>query len=222
MAERDGFTAMVDEARTFFAGLDANNTKEWFEPRKDHYKAHIQKPAEFFRDEMAEQLSVLTGQTHTGKLHRVYRDTRFSKDKRPYNPHLHLYWQVAKSSESAPGWFFECSPQRLTINMGSPFLKAEGLAAYRKLVDEAGDALQDALDDAGVGFSHWGEQPLKRVPAPFDAAHPHAELLKRRSFVLDAPLGEKWRDNGQGLLGVLRGQCQRLLPVWSLLGAHLR
>jgi uncharacterized protein (TIGR02453 family) len=217
----DGFTAMVDDAIAFFTELDSNNTKEWFEPRKDRYKAAIQKPAEFLRDEMAEQLSVLTGRAHAGKLHRVYRDVRFSKDKRPYNPHLHLYWQLQGASETAPGWFFECSPQRLTINMGCPFMKGDALARYRRLVDSSGDELQDALDEAGVGFSHWGEPALKRVPAPYDADHAHAELLKRRSLVLDAPLGQEWRSNGDGLLTVLRTRCQTMKPVWDILNEHL-
>lgn len=43
----DGFEQMVDEAVTFFTALKQNNSKDWFETRKAHYKEAIAGPAGF-------------------------------------------------------------------------------------------------------------------------------------------------------------------------------
>ena len=73
-----------------------------------------------------------------------------------------------------------------------------------------------------ASLSDWGEGPLKKVPAPYGAAHPHADLLKCRSLILDAPLGEAWQAKGQALPGAIMARCAGMLPVWRLLNAHLR
>ena len=78
----DSFTKMVDTAQAFFAELAAANTREWFEPRKAHYASAIRKPSELFAEVVSDELSSLTGVRHDAKLFRIYRDVRFSKDKR--------------------------------------------------------------------------------------------------------------------------------------------
>jgi uncharacterized protein (TIGR02453 family) len=218
----DGFDAMVDEARSFFAGLDANNTKDWFEPRKEHYLAAIRKPAELLCELVAAEITRLTGKTHGGKVMRIYRDVRFSKDKRPYNPHLHMVWSQGGGHEGdgGPGWFFACAPDMLGVNMGLPMLKGEPLMAWRNAVDGDGDTLAGALRASGCGLSVWGEPPLKKVPPPYAADHPHADLLRRRSLILDAPLADDWRT--KGLLAAITDRCTTMLPVWRLLDDHLR
>lgn len=218
----DGFDAMVDEARSFFAGLDANNTKDWFEPRKEHYIAAIRKPAELLCDLAAAELTRLTGKTHGGKVMRIYRDVRFSKDKRPYNPHLHMVWSQSggREDDAGPGWFFACAPDMLAVNMGFPGLKGEALTAWRRLVNTEGDALAEALRQSGCGLSNWGEPPLKKVPPPWPADHLQADLLRQRSLILNAPLGEEWR--AKGLLATITVRCATMLPVWRLLDEHLR
>jgi uncharacterized protein (TIGR02453 family) len=224
MPKPDGFTLLVDEARAFFKELDANNTKEWFEPRKAHYQTHIRQPAEILCELVGEEITRLTGKRHSGKVLRIYRDVRFSKDKRPYNPHLHMvWWQGAGKNDAEAGsaWFFACSPTLLALNMGSPGFKGEGLLAWRKLIDAHGNELAEAIADTGCGLSDWGEAPLKKVPAPYDASHRQADLLKRRSLILDAPLGEAWRTE-DGLLTAIIARCEKLLPVWRLLDEHLR
>ncbi len=88
----DGFSELIDESNRFFLELKANNTREWFQDRKDFYTAEIKKPAELLADLLAEDLNRLTGVPHKPKLFRIHRDVRFSKDKTPYNAHLHFQW----------------------------------------------------------------------------------------------------------------------------------
>ena len=217
----DGFTDLIDTATVFFAQLGANNSKDWFEAHKEKYATQIKKPAEFLAEVLAEDLSRATGVSHKAKLFRIHRDVRFSKDKTPYNAHLHLSWSQAR--EGKPAWFFGASPSYLIFGMGITGFDGEGLTRYRAFVDHHGDDLSDALEVAqasvGARISDWGPAPLKRVPKPYDSDHAHADLLKRKSLTITAPLPTNWRD--AGVLPNVAVLCSALMPIWTLLNEDL-
>ena len=219
----DGFEAMVEEALRFFTKLDKNNSKDWFEPHKAHYKEAIAAPAGFFADLMAEDLARLTGKAHTPKVFRIYRDVRFSKDKTPLNTHLHVMWSPADQAALAPSWFWGLAPSYFILGMGVMGLKGETLTRYRAFVDSWGDGLQDALahagDSVGAEISDWGPEPLKKVPKPYDADHPHADLLKRKALAVSAPMGDSWKRDG--VLKATLARVEGLIPVWQQCDKHL-
>ncbi len=76
----------------FFRGLERNNCRDWFTPRKQLFETHIRAPMvelvtllnqrlrDFAADHVADEPAKL--------LYRIYRDTRFSRDKTPYKTHL--------------------------------------------------------------------------------------------------------------------------------------
>jgi len=219
----DGFEQMVDEARAFFARLEANNSKEWFDPHKAHYKEAIAGPAAFFADLVAGDLARLTGTPHRPKVFRIYRDVRFSKDKTPLNTHLHMMWHPANNDVLAPSWFWGLSQGYFVMGMGVMGLQGESLTRYRAFIDHHGDGVQEALDGAAdavcATLSDWGPDPLKNVPKPYDADHPHAALLKRKALAISAPIPDDWRDTG-----VLKASVQvakGLLPLWEIFDKNL-
>jgi uncharacterized protein (TIGR02453 family) len=216
----DGFAEMIHRARAFFRDLADTNTREFYEARKEVYTAEIRKPAELLADLLAEDLARATGRPHAPKVFRIQRDVRFSKDKTPYNTHLHLLWS-RPGPATAPAWFFGAAPAYVTYGMGLPGLEKDDLATYRRLVDTQGDALagdMEAARDAGrVTLSDWGPPPLKRVPNPYDADHPHGDLLKRKAFILHAPLPDGWEETG--LVRTLGALTETLLPLWRRLDA---
>ena len=122
----DGFADLIEVSNRFFAELKVNNTREWFQDRKDFYNTDIKKPAELLADLLAEDLNRLTGNPHKPKLFRIHRDVRFSKDKTPYNPHLHFQWSRPDTA-TAPNWFLGSSPDYLIVAMGVGPAVGEGL-----------------------------------------------------------------------------------------------
>ncbi|OAN69231.1 hypothetical protein A8B78_05140 [Jannaschia sp. EhC01] len=208
----DGFDTLITRANAFFTDLRADNTKAFYEAHKALYNAEIKKPAELLADLMAEDLAKATGKAHKPKVFRIHRDVRFSKDKTPYNTHLHLMWQ---RPSLGPAWFFGASPEYVILGMGIMGLEKDSLSTYRNMVDRDGDDLTDAMAASGAQLSDWGPAPLKRVPKPFDQDHPHADLLKRKSFALTADLPEGWQD--KGLLKTLNRMIPAILPVWKIL-----
>jgi uncharacterized protein (TIGR02453 family) len=214
----DGFAELILGANRFFADLARNNSRDWYEPRKALYTEEIRKPALLLADMLAEDLSRLTGTALTPKLYRIHRDVRFSKDKTPYNPHLHIGLQQA-GGDAAAGWFFGSSPDYLVLCAGLPGLSGAALTGYRGFVDTEGEDLAEAIAEAarsvGANLSHWGAAPLKRVPKPYPPDHPQAELLKRKSLVLQATPQGDWASDP--LMPALRTVANGLLPVWRML-----
>lgn len=219
----DGFERMVDEALAFFAELEKDNTKAWFEPHKARYKDQISGPAGFFADLMVEDIARITGKAHKPKVFRIYRDVRFSKDKTPLNTHLHVMWQPLDQDALAPSWFWGLSRQYFIMGMGVMGLQGESLTRYRVFVDSWGARLQEALAQAGTSIgaeiSDWGPEPLKRVPKPYAVDHPQGDLLKRKALALSAPMPGDWRETG--LIKATIQQIEGLMPVWQMFNRHL-
>ena len=217
----DGFTQMIDDSNAFFAELKQNNTKEWFNPRKDHYNENIKKPAEFFADLMAEDLSRIAGRAMKPKLFRIYRDVRFSKDKTPLNAHLHMMWSAAEEAPFTPFYYFGSEPGDMTVGFGISGLRKEGLTRFRAFIDQHGDALARAIAQTGMAFSSWGDAPLKKVPKPFDPDHPHGDLLRRKNLMLHAKMDDGWRKADGGLVSAVRAEFERAEPLRRLVADHL-
>lgn len=214
----DGFAEMIQRANRFFTDLRANNTRDYYEAHKATYIAEIKKPAELLAGLFAEDLARHTGCAHKPKVFRIHRDVRFSKDKTPCNTHLHLLWSQPGAA-TTPAFFFGASPDYVVLGMGAIHLEKDSLNAYRTMIDARGgdllDAMQRAENDIDANLSDWGPDPLKRVPKPFDADHPHGDLLKRKAFALSADLPNGWQDTG--LLASLNAMIPPLLPAWSIL-----
>jgi uncharacterized protein (TIGR02453 family) len=210
----DPFANLIPEARAFFAELQADNSKDWFDAHKPRYTDRIRKPAEALGEVMAGELGRLTGRALQPKVYRINRDVRFSKDKSPYNTHLHMLWSTG--AEDRPGWFFAVSPEGVSLSTGVMGFTPGGLDWVRHAIaDEPGPWLQAlaAIRAEGGDLGDWGEPPLKRVPKPWDDSHPAADLLRRKSLILTLPLDGV--DLSPGLVPVLTGAAARLMPFWA-------
>ena len=211
----DGFADLIDVSNRFFRDLKANNTRAWFQDHKDVFTTEIKKPAELFADLLAEDLNRITGVPHRPKLFRIHRDVRFSKDKTPYNPHLHFQWG-RPDSVTAPNWFLGSSPDYLIVAMGVMAPGGEALSRYRSFVDARGDEIAGVLAAApGAHLSNWGAAPLKRVPKPFDPDHPHGDLLRRKTLILEAAFPDDWKQ--AGLVASANRVFETMMPLWRVL-----
>ena len=177
------FTSFSPKVLTFLSDLRANNTRDWFAAHKAIYEAEVKAPAAGFGQAMADALGSLTGQPHSHKVYRIHRDVRFSKDKTPYNAHIHLSFAEVGGGPNTPMWFFGLNPDRLALGCGVFAFDKPGLGAFRTLMagPQGGEliALTSDLQAKGVRVS---EPELKRVPAGFDKDHPHGEALRRKGF----------------------------------------
>jgi uncharacterized protein (TIGR02453 family) len=205
-------------AMAFLADLKANNDRDWFAAHRDAYDRAIRQPAEAFAAAAAPELEALAGRPVSVKIFRVHRDVRFSKDKSPYNAHLHIGFSLQPSQGAGRptcGYYFGLEPERLHLGAGTFEFPGRALDAYRAAVaDEvhgcALTALMQELERAGFRF---GETELKRVPAPFPADHPRGDLLRRKGLAAWLELTDRRLIEGPALIGEVLGVFQALAPL---------
>jgi uncharacterized protein (TIGR02453 family) len=120
-----------------------------------------------------------------GSIFRIYRDTRFSKDKRPYKTYLGiLLWQGRGKKMENPGFYFHLEPPRVMLGAGTYMFTKQGLPAFRKAAvhKTRGPALARAINKVERKGYEIGGSHYKRVPRGFDPEHPNADYLKHNGL----------------------------------------
>jgi uncharacterized protein (TIGR02453 family) len=177
----------IQDAAVFFGQLKKNNDRDWFKAHKADYDGAIKLPAELFRDEVAHGLSEIVGFEISGKVFRQHRDVRFSKDKTPYNTHLHIGFFGA-GGNTTPGFYFGLEFNNIIVGGGCMGFEKQALVNYRDRVAGAdGVKLGKLLRDYQKKGWRLDEPDLKRVPSGYDKDHERGALLRRKGLAL-------WRD----------------------------
>jgi len=210
----DPFADLIPEARAFLSRLAQNNSRDWFSAHKEEYEATLKRPALLLLDQLAAQMNAQGEQTVTTKLFRPHRDVRFSKDKTPYNTHLHMLWQVGQAA-----LFLGVAPDYVSFGGGVMAFDKDQLSNWRAAVDnDKADEFAE-LTHALAAKGYAPDAPeLKRVPAPFGRDHPRADLLRHKSFKLWRQLsGQDWATP----VAVLQSGAADLAPLLALLNRRL-
>ncbi len=174
------------ETLDFLNGLAAHNDRDWFMPRKALYERAVKAPAEAFVESVQPELEALADRPLKAKVFRIYRDVRFSRDKRPYNAYVRIGWSPSDGEGHLPGWYFSLEPGKLFLGVGVFDLDARPLDAYRAAVadDRSGGELTALLAKlAKAGAAPQGAA-LKRTPAPYPQDHPRSDLLRRKGLTV--------------------------------------
>ncbi|MGI9508310.1 MAG: DUF2461 domain-containing protein [Geminicoccaceae bacterium] len=183
MPATPSFPGFPKEAISFLRELRAHNERAWFNERKSIYEREIKLPAKAFSTVMAARLEDLTAKRHGYKIFRIHRDVRFSKDKTPYNTHLHIAFIPEHGQAKPPCWFFGLDPEKLTLGAGIFAFDKGGLERYRKRVlDGDGAALADMMGKLERQGARFGKPDLKRVPSGYPKDHPEADLLRYKGL----------------------------------------
>ncbi len=194
MSDFDGFSPAAFQ---FLVELRANNNREWFNEHKQVYQEAIVEPALAFIVALGERLRAIhpdlnvdTRTNGAGSLMRIYRDTRFSKDKTPYKTNVGIvWWQGEGKKMERPGFYFHLAPESSWVGGGLYMFPPPALEAFQVAVDDPtrGAALQGVLEQLQAkGFRIWGER-YKRVPQGYSADHPRADLLKYKGLFAASP-----------------------------------
>ncbi len=202
-------THLIPDATAFLSALEANNSRDWWADHKDTYDEKLKGPALQLLNEMTGPLSRLTGSPVDTKLFRPHRDVRFSKDKTPYNTHLHMLWQPAAKPDgiTRPGYFFGISPSYVSIGAGQMHFDKPALTAWRSIVADGNAGVGALMDDLTTNGYLISEPAYKRVPAPYEKDHPQARLLRRKGL-------SAWRDHDTALTRDQMSLCfEALTPL---------
>ena len=172
------FQGFGPKVRSWFQGLENDNSREYFAAHRDVFEERI-------RDQMEALLTELT-QTFGGevKLFRQNRDLRFSPDKSPYK--TNTYGVIYGSEIAAHGLYASISARGLVAGTGYHMMARDQLDRYRDAVadDARGPELGKLVVQAEkAGLELWGES-LATAPRGYPKDHARIELLRRKSLAL--------------------------------------
>jgi uncharacterized protein (TIGR02453 family) len=188
----NSFQGFPKEMFTFLEQLANNNNREWFNANKTRYKSEVVAPVMEFIDAIRPGLSdispyyVADSRPHGGSMFRIYKDTRFSRDKRPYKEHVGCQFRHSAGKDAhAPGFYVHLSPNEVFFGAGiwrppNPILDKVRTAIVEKPTKWATVINDKAIQKHFGGITGDG---LKRPPRGYPADHPYIEDLKRKSFI---------------------------------------
>jgi uncharacterized protein (TIGR02453 family) len=172
------------ETFRFLEELKSHNQREWFNANKPRYEEHVKVALDDFVERAAVEVKKISPKLRGGVM-RIYRDTRFSKDKSPYKTHMGLHFSLGKDWEG-PGYYLHVEP-------GNVFLAAGMWHPEPPLAKKIRAAIAARPGDwkkATKGLSLDGEK-LARPPQGFAPDHELIEDLKRKDFCAVVEVGEK-------------------------------
>lgn len=172
------------ETLAFLSDLKANNNRDWFIANKADYEAVYKMPSKALAEELSERMHAFTGVDHKSKLFRVNRDVRFSKDKTPYNTHIHMSFLPQGSGTASLGWMLGLAPDYFSLGCGVFEMDKGALQAFReRVVADEGNAIASMLASLEGKGVRLNDPEMKRVPAGFDKTHPREALLRRKGLI---------------------------------------
>lgn len=173
-------TYFTKETLKFLADLEKHNERAWFEKNKARYEEAVKEPSLRLIADTASKLG------WDGKLMRIHRDVRFSKDKSPYKTNIGIGFHP-RGLPKAPllgGIYLHVMPKESFVAAGSWQPEPAVLSKIRDAIVARPAAWEKArkvgLDDDVEG--------LKRAPKGFDPEHRYVEDLKRKSFTASTDL----------------------------------
>ena len=191
MTDFKGFPA---DLFRFFRDLDKNNNRDWFNKSKQRYVESVVQPMCEFIVAMQPRLKAISKhyvadpKPHGGSMFRIYRDTRFSKDKTPYKTHAACQFRHEAGKDAhAPGFYVHLGTDGLFFGGGIWQPPGPQLNRIRDFIADNARSwariknAKKVLDVGGIK----GDS-LLRPPRGYNAEHVHIEDLKRKSFYVMA------------------------------------
>jgi uncharacterized protein (TIGR02453 family) len=208
----------------FLDELSANNNRSWFEENKSRYESLVREPALDFIEAMEPALKSFAPGFRAeprkvgGSLMRVFRDTRFSRDKTPYKTNIGIQFRHALGKDiHAPGFYVHIATDECFFAAGCWHPEPDALGKMRDLIVQKPDKWFAARNDKKfiAKWALWGES-LTRPPRGYAADHPAIEDIKRKDIVALAPLSIK-EVTGKGLVTLAEKRFTETVPFMKFL-----
>ncbi|WP_260702949.1 DUF2461 domain-containing protein [Edaphobacter flagellatus] len=178
----------TSEAIKFLRGLKRNNNRDWFNARKAIYEREIKLATQAIVAAVNEEMLRFAPenvQPPQKAVFRIYRDIRFSSDKRPYKTHQGAWWaRSGLEKTSGGGFYFHLADNELLIAAGVYMPEREQLLAIRRHI-EANHAEMRALLKAkklNALMTEFDGSKLTRLPKGFLPESPAADLILNRQW----------------------------------------
>lgn len=186
---------------TFLTDLAHNNDRNWFEIHRADYVTHwleagLDLIAALASPCAAMRPRLLAVPKLNQSLRRIHRDTRFSVDKTPYQPCLHVILSTGPAFNKAPGFHLVLTPEGLSFGAGQYGFDPVALDRVRRRTCDPSDRVEllAAIAAAGSVGSRLDAPDLARVPKGYESEPDWDHLLRRKSLIVRTPTAQRTPD----------------------------
>jgi uncharacterized protein (TIGR02453 family) len=183
------FTGFPTSLFQFLRELAENNDRDWFAENKQRYEDDVATPALSFIAAMEPKIKKLSPFLNAipkkmgGSMTRIYRDTRFSKNKDPYKANVGIHFRHQLGADMhAPGLYVHLEPGECFLAAGTWMPPSEALGMIRQVIDEEPKEWKKVLNHKAFRSRYKLEgESLKTAPKGYAKDHPMIEHLNRKS-----------------------------------------
>ena len=191
------FQGFSPKAFRFLRDLARNNDRSWFTPRKAIYETEVLEPLRALVADAASAMRrarIPLGADPRRSTFRIYRDIRFSLDKRPYKTNVAAFLSHNGDREAAGGLYVHVQPKQSFLACGFYHIDKELLQRWREAMAAKPaqfTAMLRALERGGLHLSQE-HQDLKRMPRGFEShvESPIAQYFRTSSFITALELAD--------------------------------
>lgn len=222
------FTGFPKESITFFKRLKKNNNRDWFAKHKQEYEESVKFPMQSFIAAMQPYFAEFAPQfdVHPKRsLFRIYRDTRFSKDKTPYKTHMacHFVLRGKPKGFEGSGYYLQVAPNDVFIGGGIYMPDNDQLKRIRAGIASDPKGWLAVIEKPSFKrmFPGLSGEKLSRPPKGFPPDHPMIEWLKMKQFFTGVDLKEElvYRKDFPALAAKY---CRELAPLVDYLNDAMK
>ena len=187
---------MQSSTLQFLRNLEKNNNREWFNENKTLYQEAQQDVISFVEklmEEMADFDEEMEKLEAKKSVFRIYRDTRFSKDKTPYKTNFGAGLGMGKGNKIS-GYYLHIEPGKSFLAGGVYKPEPSVLKTIRQEISAFGDEFKAILEQDEFRNYFRGlsvEDKLKKVPQGFEKDDKMAEYLKLKHFIVTHPVSDE-------------------------------
>jgi uncharacterized protein (TIGR02453 family) len=173
----------------FLSDLEKHNNRAWFEKNRATYEI-AKVNFESFVDQLIGtygKIEDLGGITAKDCVMRIYRDTRFSKDKSPYKTNMSASIAPGGKKSTSLGYHLHLQPHNKSLIAGGLYMPTpEQLAKFRAAIDQDAAAFQAIIKNKEFKkyFGMLEGEKVKTVPQGYGRDHPEIELLRFKQVVV--------------------------------------
>ena len=217
------FDGFPPEGLKFLKQLKKNNNREWFKAHKEEYENFVKLPMQAFVAALSGVMSKIAPEidVHPKRsMFRIYRDTRFSKNKTPYKTHVASVFHPRGHWQESAGYYVHVEPGAIYVGGGLYMPDSAQLKKIRTaLVERPKDFLSIVEETKFVKrFGGIEAEKLSRIPHGFPKDHWMGEWLKYKQFYA----GVEWEDKeclSGGFVKKVAGVYRDLLPFIRFLNS---
>ncbi len=177
------------KALAFLRALKRNNRREWFHERRDEYEQLLREPMMAVIERLGHEFRSFAPDLMADprkSFYRIWRDTRFSADKRPLKTNVAaVFPHRLGDRHTSAGLYLEIAPGMGVCRRRPLHARTAGAASHSRAHRRGSQAFRRVVNAPALKRAGGLQgESLKRVPRGFPADHPAADYLKMKQFLV--------------------------------------